>query len=88
MEVLFERSFERDLRRIKDKALLARVKRVIVAVKQADELNQVTGVLKLRGYEAYHRVRIGDYRVGIEVVGKKVIFVRFLHRKDIYRYFP
>lgn len=33
--------------------------------------------------------KIADYRLGIEAVSsKEVVFVSFLHRKDIYRYFP
>jgi mRNA interferase RelE/StbE len=31
---------------------------------------------------------LGDYRIGIEVLEDEVIFVRMLHRRDIYRYFP
>ncbi len=36
----------------------------------------------------YYRIRVGDYRIGVEVVGDEILFVRILHRKDIYRYFP
>ncbi len=43
---------------------------------------------KLKGYETYYRIKIGDFRVGIEFVEDKVILSRFLHRKDIYKYFP
>lgn len=34
------------------------------------------------------RLRIGDYRLGMIVEGEVVEIVRFLHRRDIYRYFP
>jgi mRNA interferase RelE/StbE len=36
----------------------------------------------------YYRIRLGDYRVGLKIENNTVCFVRFLHRKDIYRYFP
>ncbi|MCA9917044.1 MAG: type II toxin-antitoxin system RelE/ParE family toxin [Anaerolineales bacterium] len=42
----------------------------------------------MQGYESYFRIRLGDYRIGIEVENQTVIFVRILHRKDIYRRFP
>jgi mRNA-degrading endonuclease RelE of RelBE toxin-antitoxin system len=33
--------------------------------------------------------KIGDYRLGMEAVSnKEVVLIRFLHRKNIYRYFP
>jgi mRNA interferase RelE/StbE len=44
---------------------------------------------KIEGYETYYRIRIGDYRLGMEAIsGREVVLLRFLHRKDIYRYFP
>ena len=43
---------------------------------------------KLSGHDAYYRIRVGDYRIGVEVAEDVIIFVRILHRKDIYRYFP
>ena len=88
MEVSFEASFARDLRGIKDKPLLKRVEDVIAEVKAATALSEVRHLSKMRGYTTFYRVRLGNYRIGIEVVEDKVIFVRILHRKDIYRYFP
>jgi mRNA interferase RelE/StbE len=38
--------------------------------------------------DTFYRVRIGDYRIGLELAGDELIFVRCLHRKEIYRYFP
>jgi len=40
------------------------------------------------GGDRYYRIKIGDYRIGMTVEGNLVTLVRFLHRKDIYRYFP
>ena len=31
------------------------------------------------------RIRIGDYRIRYDVEGDKVVLLRILHRKDIYR---
>ena len=88
MDVLYEASFQRDLRKIKDKKLLKKAREAIERVKQADNLSQVRRVKKMTGYDSLYRIRVGDYRIGIDVVENKVIFVRFLHRRDIYRYFP
>ena len=57
-------------------------------VEQAQHLGQVANLKKLRGGGNYYRIRVGDYRIGLIVEGDAVTFVRFLHRKDIYRYFP
>jgi len=43
---------------------------------------------KLEGYEHYYRIRVSDYRIGIKIEGDILVFMRVLHRKEIYRYFP
>jgi mRNA-degrading endonuclease RelE of RelBE toxin-antitoxin system len=42
----------------------------------------------MKGYPNRYRIRVGDYRIGIEVQGNKVEMMRVLHRRDFYRYFP
>ena len=42
----------------------------------------------MKGYDTFYRIRLGDYRMGIDVLDNEVIIARLLHRKDIYRYFP
>jgi mRNA interferase RelE/StbE len=86
--VRFKESFVKDLRNIKDKGLLARARELIELVEQAQHLGQVANLKKLRGGGNYYRIRVGDYRIGLTVEDAAVTFVRFLHRKDIYRYFP
>ena len=88
MEVCFESSFERDLEKIRDRRLLKRVKETIYEVKKAGNLGEVRNLSKLIGYKSFYRIRIGDYRIGIDLVKDKIIFTRFLHRKEIYKYFP
>ncbi len=43
---------------------------------------------KMSGGEKYFRIRVSDYRIGIVVEGDEIEFVRCLHRRDIYRFFP
>ena len=88
MDIRYERSFAKDLKNVKEKALLDRVKNIIDEVKEAENLTQIKNLRKLKGYKTYYRIRFGDYRIGIEILGDEIIFARFLHRRDIYRYFP
>ena len=88
MRIAFEASFARDLKRVKDEQLLRRVEQVIGEIKAATELSDIKRLGKLKGHDTFYRIRLGDYRIGIEVLEDKVILVRILHRKDIYRYFP
>ncbi|MCF8308850.1 MAG: type II toxin-antitoxin system RelE/ParE family toxin [Bacteroidales bacterium] len=43
---------------------------------------------KLKGYKDYYRIRLSDYRIGIQIKDDTVFFVVFGHRKDIYKKFP
>ena len=88
MEVRFEASFEKDLKKVKDKKLLKGVRDVIDEVKKAGDLSEIRNLSKLRGYKSFYCIRIGDYRIGLDVTEGKVIFARILHRKDVYKYFP
>ena len=88
MELRYERRFERDLGRIRDSALRSRVERAIVDLETASVIDDVRGIGQLRGSAAHYRVRIGDYRLGIEVAGKAAVLVTFGHRRDFYRGFP
>ena len=88
MEVSFEASFARDLKRITDKVLLRRVEEMIAEVKTATALTGIQHLRKMRGYATFCRLCLGDYRIGIEVIEDKVIFIRILHHKAIYKYLP
>jgi len=84
-----EKSFDRDVDRIKNKRLLKNLRKLISSIKDADSVHEIPHTKKMEGYESYYRVRLGDYRLGMEVLpnGEAVLF-RFLHRKEIYRFFP
>ncbi|MDO8095007.1 MAG: type II toxin-antitoxin system RelE/ParE family toxin, partial [Candidatus Brocadiales bacterium] len=71
-----------------DKGLLKRVKEIIEAVEKSYSLSEIPNLKKLKGSGNYFRLRAGDYRIGIRLENDIVIFVRFLNRKDIYKYFP
>jgi len=87
LKTVFKRSFIKDLRSV-DKPLRLRVQQVIEEVEVAESLRDVGNVKKMTSGDPYYRIRVGDYRIGLSIQDGAVTFVRFLHRKDIYRYFP
>ncbi len=88
MKVEFRDSFLKDLKSVKDKAILKKVKEIIETVENAHTLSGIPNLKKLKGQQYYFRLRVGDYRLGFAMKNEAVIFVRFLNRKDIYKYFP
>lgn len=88
MNVIFRKSFVRDLKRIEDQTVLARVAEAIEQLEAAANLQEISNLKKMSGTENYYRLRIGNYRIGVTVEKDLVEFVRCLHRRDLYRFFP
>jgi len=88
VDLEFRESFLKDVNHIKEKVVKKKISAVITEAKAAASLSAVRHVKKIEGSEDYYRVRIGDYRVGVKLQGKTLVFLRCLRRKDIYRYFP
>jgi mRNA interferase RelE/StbE len=88
MNIEFRKSFEKDLGSIRNLILMQRIREVIEEVEIAENISEITNIKKLKGGSSYYRIRVGDYRIGVTVDEDIVIFVRVLHRKDIYQYFP
>jgi mRNA interferase RelE/StbE len=88
VNVEFKRSFEKDLRKIRSSEILLRIKAAIAEIEVAEDLSEVSELKKMQGYRIYYRIRVGDYRLGLIIEDEQVVFVRALHRREIYRYFP
>ena len=88
MRVEFRRTFEKDLRKIRDQTVLGKIKAIIELVEAAQTLDQVANVKKLKGEDGYFRIRLGDYRIGLFLQEDTILFVRIMHRREFYRYFP
>ena len=88
MNTAFRESFDADLSAIADVALLRRIRKVIEQVEAARIFQQIPNLKRLESTGKYYRIRMGDYRFGFVFERGVVTFVRCLHRKEIYRYFP
>lgn len=88
MDIQIKKSFSKDVDKIHDKTLLKSISEIITQVQQAASIKEIKHIKKLEGSKKHYRVKIGDYRLGLYIENKTVFIVRFLHRKEIYRYFP
>jgi mRNA interferase RelE/StbE len=84
----FRASFAKDLRSIKSKDILSRIKEVVEQVEKAQSLQEITNIKKLKSGRNYYRISVGEYRIGLIIESDEISFVRCLDRKEIYRYFP
>jgi mRNA interferase RelE/StbE len=88
VKVEFRRSFKKDLSKIRNQDLLMKIKGVIEEVENAESLLDISNIKKLNANRSFYRIRVGDYRIGLTDNDGVITFVRILHRKEIYRYFP
>ncbi len=89
MKTIFKKSFIRDLKtHVRDKTLLGRIQKIILEVETANSIISIKNLKKLKAEGSYYRMKVGNYRIGLIIKNKTVTFVRILHRKEIYRYFP
>ena len=90
MRTDFKKSFENDIKKIKDKVLSEKVKQVILTVETAKTIKDIPELKKLKGSKKgiYYRITIDNHRIGITIENNMVTFVIFCARKDIYKYFP
>ncbi len=89
MRVLFTTSFAKDLRNHrKNPILLQQIQKVIEQVELAETITELTNLKQLKAEGRYYRIRIGDYRLGLTIENNQITFVRVLHRREIYRFFP
>ena len=89
MNLDFKKSFAKDLKKRKiDKPFLELVQQVIHNVEEAHDTHGNRNLKKLIAHGNHYRIRIGDYRLGLVIADNTVCFVRYLHRSEIYRYFP
>ena len=89
MEVRHRELFLRDLKKLKNQPIHDEVFELVFTIlPEVKTLRDVTGIKAMKGYPNRYRIRLGNYRVGIEVHGDTVEVMRVLHRREFYRYFP
>jgi mRNA interferase RelE/StbE len=89
MKVLYVKALMKDLEAVsRNLAVKKRLLKLIEMLKTIDSLSELQNIKKIKGYDNYYRLRVGDYRLGLKLSGNTVELIRFLHRRDIYRRFP
>lgn len=86
MKVSYTRQFVNDVEKYPQ--LKRKVFEVIETFKNAKTLTELKNIKKLKSTGNDFRLKIGSFRIGFSFSDNTIFFKRFLHRKDIYRFFP
>ena len=88
MNLKVQKSFEKDIEKVVQKKLAEQLLLLISNLENCQTLSEIKNVKKMKAKGNYYRIRIGDFRLGMKEEGNTLILLRFMHRKDIYQYFP
>lgn len=89
MKILIDKTFSKDISKIKDRKILQNINDLLSGLEAAETLSDIPNTKKIKGYKTFFRIRLGDYRLGLEAIDEETLcLIRLLHRKDIYNYFP
>jgi len=89
MIVRIDKSFQKDTSKINDAKTKAAIVEVINNIQGAADISSINKLKKIVGYKSMYRIRLGDFRIGLEYTeSNEIILIRFLHRKEIYKRWP
>ncbi|MFN4254058.1 MAG: type II toxin-antitoxin system RelE family toxin [Saprospiraceae bacterium] len=89
MTTEYSARFVKDLKALRGTPAFAKIRALAFeSVPEMDAIDQIPHCAKLEGHENYYRIRVGDYRIGLKMDADVLVFMRVLHRKEVYRYFP
>jgi len=89
MEIKYKPSFLKDFNKIKQKEQKEKIFKICFEqIRNIKRILDIKNCKKIKGYENYYRIRIGEYRIGFGYKSNKIVFMRVLKRNEIYRYFP
>jgi mRNA interferase RelE/StbE len=85
----YKKPFLKDLAKL-PKHYREQIERLVFEeIPRLDNVFTTLDTKKMKGYQDYYRIRVGDYRIGCKVERKsQIIFYRIKSRGDIYKVFP
>ncbi len=88
MKIVFSKQFEKQISKLRNPDLEEGIGKAILEIKQANSLQEIPNIKKMKNHDSAYRKRVGNYRIGFFYEDGEVFVVTVLHRKDIYKTFP
>jgi mRNA interferase RelE/StbE len=89
LRVEYRKLFLKDLKKLRNQPVYQQIYDLtFVVLPEAADLQTLPNVKALVGTTNRYRIRVGNYRIGLELNGETLEIMRVLHRRDFYRYFP
>ena len=80
MNIIYTEEFKRDIRKVKDKSIQNRIKKMVKKIKNNPEIGKPLRY-NLFGFKS---IKIIPFRILYEIKDNLIILHKFEHRKDVY----
>jgi mRNA-degrading endonuclease RelE of RelBE toxin-antitoxin system len=89
METKYSQTFLRDMKKLKQQPIYQQIfALVFTQLPAVNSLREISDIKPITGYPHRYRIRMGNYRIGVQINNKVIEVMRVLHRQEFYRYFP
>ncbi len=88
MKVTFLKKFSKDIDGVEPKSVKLNLLKILELMESVNSLDDIPNTKKLKVHKSAYRTRVGNYRLGFFFESETILLARFIHRKDIYKYFP
>ena len=72
MQVLFNRTFLKELASVPSKTRTKIEHLVFEEIKSYSSFTEIPALKKLTGFTHYYRIRVGDYRLGVKIINGEI----------------
>lgn len=88
MQLVVTRQFAKDVQKHLNKPQQIQLANIIDQLRNAQSLQEIPNLKKLKGYKTAFRIKMDDFRIGFLWEENQILLSRVMNRKEIYRYFP
>ena len=88
MEITFKKNAIKDINKLpnQEKETISSI--LFNKLADISSFDEIENIAKIKGNNNYYRIRVGNYRIGLKYENNRIVIMRILHRKEIYRFFP
>jgi mRNA-degrading endonuclease RelE of RelBE toxin-antitoxin system len=89
LKVEYRKLFLKDFKKLKKQTIYSQIfELTFTTLPNINSWQDFSQIKAMKGYPNRYRIRVGDYRIGIEINQDTIEVMRVLHRREFYRYFP
>ena len=89
MKYQIAKRFKKDLDKISDRKILAKVRKCIESIATSQTISEISDLEPLKGFAGYYRIKFDySYRIGIFWDGEVIEILKIESREGFYKNFP